>query len=79
MNFYLVKALECNPNMGMNEKNDLVKTIEKYGYEMQRKSSGYFIQDSQNIKVYIPFGANHPDEEVAMKALGFNKTRNTQH
>ena len=53
--------------------------LEKYGYEMQRKSSGYFIQDSQNIKVYIPFGANHPDEEVAMKALGFNKTRNTQH
>ena len=78
MNFYLVKALECNPNMGMNEKNDLVKTIEKYGYEMKpQQGGGYYLQGVQNI--YIPLGANNPDEEIILKALGFNKTGRTQH
>ena len=73
---YFFKALDCNSNVGPNEKGAVIKLIERYGYNMPAKEGGsYYFQGVQNI--YLPLGANDGDEEIILKALGFNKTRNS--
>ena len=58
-------------------KSDLIKLIEKYGYNMQaQQDGGYSITGVQNI--FLPLRANDPDE-VVLKALGFEKTENSKH
>ena len=66
------------PNMDPNEKNDLIKLIEKYGYNMHSQQGGSnYVSGIDNI--YLPLGANDPDEAVILKALGFEKTGNSKH
>ena len=66
------------PNMDPNEKNDLIKLIEKYGYNMHTQQGGSnYINGVNNI--YLPLGANDPGEAVILKALGFEKTGNSKH
>ena len=73
---YFVKVLDCDPNKGPSEKSSVIKLIEKYGYNMPANEGGiYMLQGVQNI--YLPLGANDGDEEIILKALGFNKTRNS--
>ena len=68
--------MDCGSSMSPNEKGSVIKLIEKYGYNMPAKEGGmYYLQGVQNI--YLPLGANDRDEEVILKALGFNKTRNS--
>ena len=66
------------PNTDPNEKNDLIKMIEKYGYNMKPQEGGsYYIMGLD--KIYIPLGANNQDEEFVLKSLGFDKTENSKH
>ena len=70
-------AASSHPNMDPNEKSDLIKLIEKYGYNMHaQQGGGYSTTGVQNI--FLPLGANDPDEDV-LKALGFEKTGNSKH
>ena len=68
--------MRSSPHPG--EKGDLIKMIEKYGYNMKPPQGGnYMISDVNNI--YLPLGANSPDEEVILKFMGFEKTGNSKH